>query len=333
MSRTLVIAVAMTALVTGASPSWANGRTEASGRIVWINAPDTTFTTGHLETARPDGRDGRRLTPDTPGARDILPSISPDGRRVLYQRDSGEQADLRIVDVTGRNDHTVDTGCRTPCADDLEPGWLPDGRIFFTRVIGPFDQPNNSARSAVLHTARPDGTDVRRLSPPGPDGLIEDYHASTAPGAGYLVYFRLRNADSATALFRMDLPDRRVRQLTSWSLPVDGPDLSPARRGPTRDLIVFQVARPGTDALAVATVPATCVSEADCMRRIRYLTGTTGRATTPSWSPDGRRIAFSFRTSATELNGDVWTMRPDGSDRRRVSTSPAFDYGADWGPA
>ncbi|MBM2616442.1 PD40 domain-containing protein [Actinoplanes sp. LDG1-06] len=143
----------------------------------------------------------------------------------------------------------------------------------------------------------------------------------------------LRNEDFATALFRMDLPGRHVRQLTSWSLPVEGPDLSPARSGPTKDLIVFQVARPGSDGLDIATVPATCRSEADCTSRIRYVTDGTGRATSPSWSPDGRRIAFSFRTATTDLNGDVWTMRPDGSDRRRVSTSPTFDYGADWGPA
>ncbi|MCY1138341.1 hypothetical protein OWR29_10060 [Actinoplanes sp. Pm04-4] len=333
MRRNIVIAVAVTALMAGAQPAWAGGRSDSGGRIVWTNAPDTTFTTGHLEIARPDGRGARRLTPDTPGARDLLPSISPDGRRVVYQRDSGDFADLRIVDVTGRNDHSVDTGCHDPCQDDLEPGWLPDGRIYFTRVIGPFDQPNGSARSAVLHTARPDGTGVRRLSPPGPDGLIEDYHASTVPGAGYLVYGRLRNEDFATALFRMDLPSRRVRQLTSWSVPAESADLSPARRGPTKDLVVFQIGRPGTDVLDIATVPATCRDEADCMSKVKYLTGGEGRATSPSWSPDGRRIAFSFRTGTADLNGDVWTMRPDGSDRRRVSTSPVFDYGADWGPA
>jgi Tol biopolymer transport system component len=54
-----------------------------------------------------------------------------------------------------------------------------------------------------------------------------------------------------------------------------------------------------------------------------------GTGLSPAWSPNGRRLAFDAPTSN---NYDVWTMRPDGRDRRRVTNDPAPDYFASWSP-
>jgi Tol biopolymer transport system component len=49
----------------------------------------------------------------------------------------------------------------------------------------------------------------------------------------------------------------------------------------------------------------------------------------PAWSPDGTRIAFS----SNEGGGfDIWTMKPDGSDARRISTSSDFESEPAWSP-
>ena len=66
-------------------------------------------------------------------------------------------------------------------------------RINFTRVMGPFDLVNDSARSAVLWTATLDGTDLQRLSEPGIDGVYEDYFARYSPDGSYIVFTRVRN--------------------------------------------------------------------------------------------------------------------------------------------
>jgi Tol biopolymer transport system component len=49
----------------------------------------------------------------------------------------------------------------------------------------------------------------------------------------------------------------------------------------------------------------------------------------PAWSPDGAHIAFtSFRNG----RGDIYTMRPDGSEQKRLTTDPAHDDLATWSP-
>jgi Tol biopolymer transport system component len=336
-SRTTIGLLALALL--GATAATAN--TVAShddsdrGRIVWTNAPDNTFTSGHLVSARPDGRGFRVLTAPKPGVLDIDASVSPDGRWIVYEHSAGGPAGLRIVGADGRHDHALDLGCTDPCLHAGGPVWLPNGRIAFSRGIGPFDASNNLFHSLALYTARPDGTDVRRLSEPGIDGIYEDSYARPAP-AGYLVIQRQRDDDGTVALYRMDPRNGTVHQLTDFALNAEHFDVSPARSGPTKDLVVFDSFVKGQTSLDVATVPATCSSLADCTARTRFLTRNKGGARrngNPSWSLDGRRIAFIDRASVNEVNGDIWTMRYDATDRRRVSTAPDFDYRPDWGAA
>ena len=61
-------------------------------------------------------------------------------------------------------------------------------------------------------------------------------------------------------------------------------------------------------------------------RAVRVLT--TEYDNLPGWSPDGRRIVFTRKTSAT--NFDVFTIRPDGSGLTRLTTSGSNDGHAVW---
>jgi Tol biopolymer transport system component len=55
---------------------------------------------------------------------------------------------------------------------------------------------------------------------------------------------------------------------------------------------------------------------------------TTAYDNLPGWSPDGSRILFTRRVDA--VNFDIYTIRPDGSDLLRLTTSRATDGHAVW---
>ena len=93
--------------------------------------------------------------------------------------------------------------------------------------------------------------------------------------------------------------------------------------------------------LAVETLLARCglptAGLADCGEelfvvrangsRLRRLTRNDVDDTGPIWSPGGARIAF---TRFTGSSNDVWSTRPNGSDKRRLTTGAAHEAAAGW---
>jgi Tol biopolymer transport system component len=321
---------------------------DAKSTIVWSSI-DSDFSRQRLVTAQPDGSNLHDLTDPKPKhTNDIDAQFSPDGTQVVFERDlrNGKDAQIVIIDADGQNERVVELGCTDPCADDIAPTWTPGGaRIDFTRVVGPFDLPGESAHSAVLWSALPDGSDIRRISEPGIDGVYEDYFARYSPDGTYIVFTRVRNDPFDSAAFRMNLDGTDIRRLTPWRIDADLADLSPATSGPTKDLIVFETyghdeTRPEGKSQNIATVPSTCTSVQDCRKRIRYLSHHKGgplASFNPAWSPNGRRIAYTKFRNEDQTHpcclGDIYTVRSDGSHRRPVSTSPRFEYRPDWGVA
>ena len=55
-----------------------------------------------------------------------------------------------------------------------------------------------------------------------------------------------------------------------------------------------------------------------------------GTNTYPSWSPDGKKIAF--RRMLGEMNSEVFVADGDGSNPRNLSNHPAFDGWPSWSP-
>jgi len=346
-------ALAFPAMVSPASPASATSAKQGSAAdhgtarragdergtmLAWSRFVDLDFSAARIVVGRPDGGPVRELTSSSDGVQDIDPKFSPDGSRVLFERDLPDgSTQVVVVNVDGTGEHVLPLGCVDPCAADVSPTWAPDGQhVYFTRVVGPFDQVNGSATSAVLWRARLNGRDLTRISEPGIDGAFEEYLATFAP-AGYMVFLRLRNSDIHSAAFRRD-PDGHVTQLTGYSLDADELSVSPAAQGPSKDLVVFETfghGAPDGIAAAVATVPATCKSRARCAGRVRFLTSPRSlpdQHFNPSWAPDGRQIAFvrfSFVDPGPAV-GDIWRMDWNGNHQRPVSTSPLFEFRPAW---
>jgi TolB protein len=57
--------------------------------------------------------------------------------------------------------------------------------------------------------------------------------------------------------------------------------------------------------------------------------GKAGQAFAPSWSPDGKRIAYASQKSG---NMEIWVANADGTDQKRLTSSPGLDTAPCWSP-
>ena len=63
---------------------------------------------------------------------------------------------------------------------------------------------------------------------------------------------------------------------------------------------------------------------------VRQLTHSPVRDMRPSWSPDGRRLAF---TSARDGNHEIYVINADGTGLERITQNTERDDFATWHPA
>jgi Tol biopolymer transport system component len=338
----LFAGVQIAGLLVVSTPALATSGGATQPRIAWSQFVDRDFSGAHIVSALPDGKGAVVISHPDAGVYDIDPVWSPDHSKVAFERDLPDTSQVVIVNADGTGEHVLDIGCVDPCAGVNEPSWTADGsRLAFTPVIGPFDQPGESATQAVLWTSTPDGSNLQRLSPPGNDGILEDGHARFSPDGSYLIFERSSNVTGFAAVFRMDMDGSNLRQLTPWELNADTPDLSQATSGPTRDLVVFETyghgdVPPGSVG-DVATVPSTCLTVESCTSAIRYLTNNGAGPTVsnnPAWAPDGSRIAFVEYVGPPAARNikyaDIYTVDAQGGSRHQVSTSPTWDFRPDW---
>ena len=123
-------------------------------------------------------------------------------------------------------------------------------------------------------------------------------------------YLQARRTKPATImLVRRD--GTGLRELTPDSLNAGFPSWSPDG---TRIVYRFWGATEGLRILDVATGAVQVI--------------TTAYDNMPFWSPDGSRIAFTRKHDGN--NFDIYTIRPDGTDLRQLTTTPANDAHAVW---
>jgi TolB protein len=332
IASTIAASLAVGGAAAVSAPAAAHGKANI---VVWSRFVDQDFSAARIVLAHSPGGGVRELTHSIDGVVDIDPQVSPDGKLVAFERDLPDgTGQIGVVGTNGSGERILNLGCTWPCGADLTPTWTPDGRhLVFTRVFGPFDQPNDSATSAVLWRTDLHAATPRRVSQRGIDGAYEDYKASFRPD-GDLIFVRVRNIDGHNALFRMHPNRTGLHQLTPWELDADLPSVSPAHDGPTRNLVVFETfghGAPDGKVAQVATVPSSCRTLAECTRHIDYLTPTRPPVENfnPAWSASGHTIGyvrFVPGDETTPPSGDIWTMNWNGSHKTPFSQSPLFEF-------
>lgn len=222
-------------------------------------------------------------------------------------------ARLWLIGVDGR-------GSREVFPDGISQqvflAWSPDGtrllysdggRLFVTDVQG--------SEPTLVETG------CAAPTPTTPLACQQDTQVAFSSDGRHLVFVRESNdADGylgPTSISTMDLATGEVRELQATT-PGGGssPDWSP-----DGDHILFS--RPGlrSEGSSLAPIePGVFVIGVDG-QGLRQVTPATLPALDAAWSPDGRRIVFvSPRSDRPERVGDLYTIRPDGSDPRPLTT-------------
>jgi TolB protein len=167
-----------------------------------------------------------------------------------------------------------------------------------------------SSISSYIYLIGADGRGMRRLTNAA---NVEDVDPAWRPD-GRQIAFARRDA-SGWRLNLMSADGRRLRAITSTFSDVRTPAWSPDGRRLAFASLPLHPPTTGSRSEQIAVIDA----DGSGLRVLTRNTTFKGGAAHPAWSPDGRMILFSARTSLAErARTDVWSIRPTGSGLRRV---------------
>lgn len=292
------------------------------GTQVWVSpGPWLVIWPSDIYSINPDGTQGKlHMSGDTP-------KVSPDGRYLAYE----EKGDIWVTLANGSS-----PGSRVLATEEqieFWPSWSPDGKsLAFIQWNGV----GSSAYSAVV-TINVDGSGLRRVT----DSPTPVEQAPTwSPDGRWIAFARTdyQEPDSAQHIYLVRPDGSRLRRLTHGRLSAHRPRWSPDSR-----YLVFEGWIQG-DPVDRTTENENVYVISARGGEARKITEGAAADTTPCWSPDGKRIAFSRQINDVESwSGEpgtfVWTGTPadlysvaiDGSSLRQITNTPHMsEHECDW---
>jgi Tol biopolymer transport system component len=266
-----------------------------AGRIAFVSRPSSINQIYLMDVnSLGVGSGPTKLTNDAD--QENYPSWSPDGMRLVYQRDFNGSA-IYVISADGTGQQRLSP---TP-GFDVTPSWSPDGsQIVYVRL------------RAAPQANQPSMTDIRvmNVDGTGDHAVLANTLFSVEPRWSVndqLVFMSLMNS-ADLQIYVMSIDGANLRQLTSGANngdPVWSPDGTRITFGSDREggnkLNIFAMNRDGSqqEQLTHFDVP--------------FEAGDT------NWSSDGKKITFEYdvdgmKQSDPNAYAEVWTMNPDGND-------------------
>ena len=237
-----------------------------------------------------DGSERHQLTDN--GVNDNLPDWSPDGTRLLEQRNLHDTTyGVMTMDPDGDHPHQVSNDSN----DDGYPSWTPDGRI----LVASYRESNSK-----IFVMDANGGNATRLSN---TDAIADYNPAMSPDGNKIAYESEQSG--SREIWVMDTNGGNKTRLTYD----DNFDGQPAWSADS-SVIVFNRSLNSNDLWSIDAAGG-------------HLTQLTfvGDAGDPAFSPDGAFIVFS-------RSDGLYTMTPDGQNVTKVPGTVRGDVEPSWRP-
>ena len=287
--------------VTTSIPSPSSGD-QPTGRIVFTCQVFKVQAMNQVCIMNADGSGYRRLT-TTDNVQHFYPSLSPDGRSVLYAafREQNVYEIYRLELADGSADRLTNrVGIAT------SPEYSPDGdTILFTR-----GNPRNNTFQIWVMDANGDNA--------GNIPMITGWDPTWSPDGRRILFASDR--DGTTQLYTMNREGRQLTRVTSL----------PSIRGrsdwsPDGQFIVTYSGEPWNREVYILNADGS---------NVRQLTAGGGNSQGPSFSPDGQWVAFTayFDNYGDDHGCEIYIIRTDGTDLRRLTNNDYCDYQPRWGP-
>jgi len=257
-----------------------------------------------------DGSGIHKLTNQTND--DAAPVWSPDGTRVAFVRmQSGQQPQPGQIFVMNSDGTGVS---RLTClgSRDDRPAWSPDGsRIAFARIVG---------KTTAIDVMQADGSNLHPLYQPLADNVV---NLAWSPDGRRFAF------GNSTGIAVVNADGTGIRQLTGPSTiqtPDDFPAWSPDSKSIAFDHSVLISMEFGADVQL-------WVMTADGRNQHRLIAESRHDLGNPSWSPDGRQVAFFRWGDSTQGLTSIEVASSSGTGVQPL-TQPTRDFmaGPAWSP-
>lgn len=239
------------------------------------------------------------------------PAISRDGQLVAFaSTQHATTADIYIKQNGGRTQRQL---TRDP-ADDMMPTFSPDGAFvaFASNRHGDWN----------IYLMPTEGGAARQVT----EDADDEIHPSFSPNGDQLVYCRRATRSGRWEIWTVDLATTQQQFLGYGLFPEWSPDPSPSR-------IVFQRARQrGSRLFSVWTLD---VIDGEPANETEIVSASNAATMHPTWSPDGRRIAFVTvvdpdLAAGEPMTSDVYVIDRDGRNRANLTRSDALHLFPAW---
>ncbi len=275
---------------------------EPEGKIAFVSFDDGNQEIYVMDS---DGSDKRNITDDP--ATDFDPDWSPDGKQIAFVSDRSGQVAIYVMDADGSDVRQL-----TPDGSGgISPRWSRDG----TQIA--FSQ------SGLIVVIDADGSNLRVVLETGPQETAPDCMAGSFPGGW--------SPDDDAITYYSASVSRQEGQVCTVKVVGSEVEVVVAEPGvynvepiysPDGRYIVYRAIRDGVHDIWVIDL------EKD---ERTNLTDDPDLDIEPDWSPDGEWIVFGSLRQG-EPNFDIFIMRRDGSDVRRLTDNPSKEAYPVWAP-